>query len=64
MFEPRALALVTVMIWNAVPMPIASMVLPVDAVQAPATGVVNQLDGSCHVRLDRGWLVRKWGRLR
>jgi hypothetical protein len=40
------------------------MVLPVDAVQTPATGVVNQLDGSCHVGLDRGRLVRKWGRLR
>jgi hypothetical protein len=63
MFEPRAVALVNVSIRNAVPMPMAPVVLPVDAMQAPAAGMVNQLDGRCRAKLDRGRRGRERGRV-
>ena len=40
-------------------MPIALVVLPVDAAQAPAAGAVHQFDGSRGAKLDGGRLWRE-----
>ena len=63
MFEPRAVAVMSVRIRNAVPMPIATVVLPVNAVQAPPTGVVNQFDRRRCSKRDTGGLGGERGRL-
>ena len=62
MFEVGA-TVVSVAIRNAVPMPIAPVVLPMDAVPAPPADVVSQLDRRCGAKLDRGRLGRGRGRL-
>ena len=48
---------------NAVLMPIAPLVLPMDVMAAPGTAVVNQLDERRSAKLDRARLGRKRGRL-
>jgi hypothetical protein len=60
MFEPGA-TMVSVTIRDTVPMPTAPMVLPVDAVPAPAAAMVNQFDGRCCIKFVRGRLERERG---
>jgi hypothetical protein len=62
MFEVGA-TMMSVTIRNTVPVPIAPVVLPVDAVPAPAAGMVNQFDERCRANLDRAMVRCERGRL-
>jgi hypothetical protein len=55
--------MMSVTIRNTVPVPIAPMVLPVDAVPAPTAGMVNQLDRRRGAKLDRAMIKCERGRL-
>jgi hypothetical protein len=63
MLELPAGPVVKVSIRDAVPMPVAPVVLPVDTMPALPAIVVNQLDGRRSAKLDCGRIGRKWGRL-
>ena len=62
MFEVGA-TIMSVTIRNTVPVPIAPVVLPVDAVPAPAAGMVNQFDERCRADLDGAMIRCERGRL-
>ena len=53
MFEPDASIMVDVATGNTVPAPITPVVLPMDAVPAPAAAVADRVDGG-GAKLDRG----------
>jgi hypothetical protein len=58
MFEPPTVPVVNMANRNAMPVPIAPLVLPMDSVPAPpASGY--QLDGRCHDKLDRARIRRE-----
>jgi hypothetical protein len=62
MFQPRAVAVLSLCV-DAMPMPMAVVILPVDAVQAPPARVVDQFNGRSRAAFDRGGRGRKGGGL-